>query len=110
MDKGGIDTHYQELFWKQDSLTEDQYICLYVKDFTSDTTDPTLPPFCGNCWRSRGTSRMCLSFFVILTCGFVAMSALMILYIRYRRMISSSDSYWWSYYKVFVFILAMLVA
>ena len=101
-------TSLEGLFWNH-GLNEDQHTCLYEKDFTSDKTDPTKPPFCGNCWRSLGTSRMCLAFFIILTCGFIALSFLMILYIRYRRMISTSESYW-SFYKVFVFILAMLVA
>lgn len=52
---------------------------------------------------------MCLSFFVILTCGFIVLSLLMVLYIKYLKQTSSSDTYW-SYYKVFVYILAMLIA
>ena len=52
---------------------------------------------------------MCLTFFIVLSTCFVFLCALMVLYLRYRRLTATSESYW-SYYKVFVFILGMLAA
>ena len=97
----------QDAFWYKNHLTIDEIYCLYEKNY--EEGDPTAGPFCGNCWRSVGTSRMCLAFFIILSTCFVILCSLMVLYLRYRRLTSTSESYW-SYYKVFVFILGMLAA
>ena len=97
---------YTEALWASSKLTGNEYYCLYEKIYDG-SVDPTDPPFCGNCWRSIGTNKMCYIFFIILATLFCVVSTLMAIYLRYRILTTNKEAYG-SYYIIFAFILTML--